>query len=186
MLAVIVLALGGWFIYDKTRSTTITNGNAVSSGQTSALSNTANVLDYSNKGLTNVGANIYNQTSATALILSNNNIESLTSQMGRMTNLQVLKIDHNRLLGSLIGEIRLMPLVTLDVSHNNMTGVPAEVGQLDKLETLDYSYNNITGLPNELAHLKNNLKTLNLTGNPLSPATINSVKAELPNTTIIF
>ena len=106
--------------------------------------------------------------------------------MGRMTDLQVLKIDHNQLQGSLIAEIRMMPLVTLDVSYNNMTGMPAEIGQLNKLQTLNYSYNNLTGLPNELANLKNNLKTLDLTGNPISQSTLSNLKAELPNTNIIF
>ena len=106
--------------------------------------------------------------------------------MGRMTDLQVLKLDHNILEGSLIAEVRLMPLTDLDVSYNNMTGMPAEIGQLNKLVTLNYSYNKITGLPNELANLKNNLKTFNLTGNPLSQSTVDKLKTELPNTTIIF
>jgi Leucine-rich repeat (LRR) protein len=79
-----------------------------------------------------------------------------------------------------------MPLVTLDVSYNNMTGVPAEIGQLNKLETLNYSYNKLTGLPNELANLKNNLKTFDLTGNPISQDTLSKLKSQLPNTTIIF
>jgi Leucine-rich repeat (LRR) protein len=60
------------------------------------------------------------------------------------------------------------------------------IGQLNKLVSLNYSYNKITGLPNELANLKNNLKTFNLTGNPLSQTIINNLKAELPNTNIIF
>lgn len=47
------------------------------------------------------------------------------------------------------------------------------------------SYNNITSLPNEIAYLKQ-LKTLNLTGNPLSANQISQLKTELPNTTIIF
>lgn len=188
ILAVAALALGGWLIYDKTKSQTTTDlSNPSNSEQSTSQSNTtADVLDYSNKGLTAVGPDIYNRSTATTLVLSNNSIKTLPSQMGKMTNLQVLKLDHNLLKGSLIGEVRLMPLVSLDVSYNNMTGVPAEMGQLNKLQTLDYSYNRITGLPNELANLKNNLRTFNLTGNPLSQSTISKLKTQLPNTNIIF
>lgn len=184
LLLVILVGLGGWLAYDKTKSKS--SSTSSSSSQSSSQSNSPDVLDYSNKGLTSVGPDIYNQTATTTLILSNNNIRTLPSQMGKMTNLQVLKLDHNSLDGSLIAEVRMMPLTTLDVSNNNMTGMPAEIGQLNKLETLNYSYNKITGLPNELANLKNNLKTFNLTGNPLSQTTVNNLKAELPNTNIIF
>lgn len=145
------------------------------------------VLDLSNKGLTTVTADIYNKTDTSQLILSNNNIKTLPSQIGRMTNVVVFKIDHNKLDGSLVGEIRQMSrLKELDVSYNNMTGVPAEIGQLSNLTTLNYSYNNLTGLPNELGNLKNNLRQLNLTGNPLSQTTLSKLKSELPNTNIIF
>lgn len=188
VLVVIILGLGGWVIYDKTNSNTESTSQSTTDATTQSTTQpkSSNTLDLSNKGLTQVGPDIYNKTNTTVLILSNNNIQSLPSEMGRMTKLETFKINHNRLDGSLIGEIRMMPLVTLDVSYNNMTGMPAEIGQLNKLQTLDYSYNHITGLPNELANLKNTLKEFNLTGNPLSQDTINKLKSELPNTTIIF
>lgn len=187
ILVVAVLALGGWVFYDKTKSPNSTSQNTSSTGQSSSQSGSSgNAIDDTSKGLTSVGSDIYNQAGTTTLILSNNSIKTLPSQMGRMTNLQVLKLDHNLLDGSLIAEVRLMPLVNLDVSYNNMTGMPAELGQLSKLQTLNYSYNHITGLPNELANLKNNLKTFNLTGNPLTPSQISQLKSELPNTTILF
>ena len=186
LLVVLILALGGWLVYGKTKPTPSTFGNTSTSGQPAPQSSTADVLDYSNKGLTSVGQSIYNQATATELILSYNSVRTLPSQMGKMTNLHILKLDHNMLEGSLIAEVRLMPLAELDVSYNNMTGMPAEIGQLNKLVTLNYSYNKITGLPNELANLKNNLKTFNLTGNPLSQTTVNNLKAELPYTNVIF
>lgn len=188
VLITFVLGLGGWVIYDKTKSSSPSHssGSGTETTQSTVQPESSNTLDLSNKGLTKVGPDIYNKTNTTVLILSNNNIQSLPSEMGKMTKLETFKIDHNRLDGSLIGEIRMMPLVALDVSNNNMTGMPAEIGQLNKLQTLNYSYNHITGLPNELANLKNTLKELNLTGNPLSQDTINKLKSELPNTTIIF
>jgi Leucine-rich repeat (LRR) protein len=190
LLLIAVVGLGGWTVYDKTKSdddTTATSSTGTSTTPAgSTQTKSANTLDLSSKGLTSVGPDIYNKTSTTTLILSNNNIQTLPSEMGKMTRLEVFKIDHNRLDGSLIGEIRKMPLKSLDVSYNNMTGMPAEIGQLNKLETLNYSYNKITGLPNELANLKNTLKEFNLTGNPLSQDTLNKLKAQLPNTNIIF
>jgi len=183
VLAIIVLAVGGWIIYDQTQS----NSPSTMGTDTNNTSSNTEILDLSNQGLTSVGPDIYNQTDVTTLILSNNSIRTLPSQMGRMTKVQVFKIDHNILDGSLIGEIRQMSQLTLlDVSYNNMTGMPAEIGQLSRLVTLDYSYNQITGLPNELANLRNNLKTFDLTGNPIDQATISSLRASLPNTTIIF
>ena len=186
IVTIIVLSFGGLLIHGKTKSTSPTSSNTSTSDQTRSQSNPAGVLDYNSRGLTSVGPSVYNQTTATTLILSNNSIRNLPSQMGKMTNLQVLKIDHNVLDGSLIAEVRLMPLIDLDVSYNNMTGMPAEIGKLNKLVNLNYSYNKIIGLPNELANLKNNLKTFNLAGNPLSRNTIDKLKTELPNTTIIF
>lgn len=185
ILVIAVLGLAGWVVYDKTK-TSSTTSTASAPAANATQPKTANTLDLSDKGLTKVGPDIYNQTNTTTLLLSNNNIQTLPSEMGKMTKLEVFKIDHNRLDGSLIGEIRKMPLTNLDVSYNNMTGVPAEIGQLNKLQTLNYSYNHITGLPNELANLKNTLKEFNLTGNPISPDTLSKLKAQLPNTTIIF
>jgi Leucine-rich repeat (LRR) protein len=142
-------------------------------------------LNYANKGLTAVGANVYNQTDAVELDLSYNNLTSLPSQMGAMQKLTVLKLDHNKLRGSLIAEIRKMPLQTLDVSYNDMTGVPAEIGQLKDLKSLNYSYNKITALPNEITKLTQ-LKSLDLTGNPISADKIASLRAALPNTAIMY
>lgn len=187
ILVIAVLGLGGWVVYDKTKSNTATtNSDSTTTTQSTEKPKSSSTLDLNDKGLTKVGPDIYNKTGTTTLILSNNSIQTLPSEMGKMTKLEVFKIDHNRLEGSLIGEIRMMPLKTLDVSYNNMTGMPAEIGQLNKLETLNYSYNKITGLPNELSNLKNYLKEFNLTGNPLSQDTIDKLKSELPNTNIIF
>jgi Leucine-rich repeat (LRR) protein len=182
LLSVIVLGLGGWLAYNSL-SDTGTNDRA--SSDTTQTQVDGKVLDFSNRGLTKVGPEIYNQTNTASLILSNNNLETLPSQMGAMTKLQVLKLDHNRIEGALIGEIRKMPLVKLDASYNQMTGVPAEIGQLNQLETLNYSYNKITAFPNEIAKLTQ-LKTLDITGNPLSAQQVQQLRDKLPNTEIIF
>jgi Leucine-rich repeat (LRR) protein len=183
-LVVAVLGLGGILIYDKSKNDDSTNSDSTTSSSSDASGK--EVLDYSNKGLTSVGADIYDQTSAVELILSNNQITSLPSEMGKMTKLQVLRLDNNQLEGSLIAEIRKMSLVLLDASNNRLTGVPAEIGQLNQLETLNFDGNNITEFPNEIANISGNLKELNVHGNPLTSETIQKLKDSLPNTNIIF
>lgn len=193
-ILVTVLVIGGVFVgfnlgknNKDSKSTTLSGSSDSGTASTAISSANAVVVDLSNKGLTNVTSDIYTKTATTALILSNNSIRTLPSQMGKMTNVVIFKIDHNILDGSLIGEIRQMAkLKQLDVSYNKMTGMPAEIGQLSNIETLNYSYNKIDGLPNELGNLKSNLKEFNLTGNPLSQDQINTLKAQLPNTHIIF
>lgn len=184
------LVVGGIFLgitIEKNKKDSTGTPLIGSTSSSTKSSSKAVVLDLSDKGLTNVRSDIYSKTATTDLILSNNSIKTLPSEMGKMTNVIIFKIDHNILVGSLLGEIRQMPKLTqLDVSYNKMTGMPAEIGQLSNLEALNYSHNAITGLPNELVKLKNNLKEFNLTGNPLSQEQISELKAQLPNTNIIF
>lgn len=183
-----LLVIGGILLGFNLAKNTNSNDTTINStDNTTTLSNSPRSLNLSDKGLTKVTSDIYNNTDTVELILSNNNIQTLPSEMGKMINIVILKIDHNNLDGSLIGEIRKMSkLRTLDVSYNKMTGMPAEIGQLSNLETLNYSFNNISRLPNELSNLRNNLKEFNLTGNPLSQDKINKLKSELPDTNIIF
>lgn len=154
---------------------------------TTATTMTNNLLDASSTGISQITSSIYGNVNTTDLILSNNSISSLPSQIGNMTKVIIFRIDHNNLQGSLAAEIRQMTqLKVLDASYNNMTGVPAEIGQLTKLQSLDLSNNKISNLPNELSNLKNNLKVLNLKGNPFTQAQISKLQSSLPKTTIIF
>lgn len=183
---VAILVIGGVLIGFNVRKTE-QPVTSTTNTQSTVPKASSNVLDLSNKGISKVDSSVYGKTSTTELVLSNNNIQTLPSQMGKMVNVEIFKIDHNILDGSLIGEIRQMSkLKQLDVSYNKMTGMPAEIGQLSNLQDLNYSYNSITGLPNELKNLKINLKTFNLTGNPLTQQKIEQLKTDLPNTTIIF
>lgn len=185
ILVVALLGLGGFVLYDKAQNKPSAGNSSQGSESPQTSTVTGKTLDFTGKGLTEVGPDVYKKTDTVVLVLSDNKLKSLKSEMGAMTKLEVLRVDHNQLEGSLIGEIRKMPLRELDASYNKLTGIPAEVGQLSKLETLDLSYNNIDSYPNEIANIPQ-LKTLKLTGNPMSADKIAELKSKLPNTTVEF
>jgi Leucine-rich repeat (LRR) protein len=121
------------------------------------------VLDLSNKGLTSIPIDVFNQTNLEELNVSHNNLTgAIQSQIGQLKNLKIF-----------------------NASYNKMTGVPAEIGQLQNLESLDLSYNQLTGLPNELGNLQK-LKILNLTGNNYSQHDFDYIHSKLPADTIII
>jgi len=118
--------------------------------------------------------------SANKLDLSNQGLTQVSQDIFKQTNLTELDVSNNKLTGSLPAEIRhLQNLKILDASNNMMTGVPAEIGQLSNLQTLDLSNNQLTGLPNELGNLKN-LKVLNLSGNKYSTQDLEVIRRGLP------
>ena len=165
LVTMIVCCLGFYFLYIKTGGYVYnlpqyqninnnTNGIVISSGKS---------LNLSNRGLTSIPNNVFNQT-----------------------NLEELNVSYNSLTGSIQSQIgQLKNLKVLNASYNKMTGVPAEIGQLKYLEVLDLSYNQLTGLPNELGNLKN-LKTLNLKGNSYSQQDLDGIKSKLPATVNII
>lgn len=166
MLAVFALAGIGWWtmhsasLSDISDNTQKEDGARTMNNEPAGSSDT--ILDLSGKGLTEVSATVFAQTSITGLDLS-----------------------HNKLTGALQAEVRhLKNLKTLDLSNNQFTGVPAEVGQLQLLEILDLSNNQLTGLPNELGNLTN-LKQLNLSGNEYSEVDLAAIRKKLPATTIV-
>lgn len=125
--------------------------------------------------------------SGSQLDLSGRRLGAVPSAIFKYTFLETLNLSNNELTGALPAEIRhLQNLKYLYASNNKMTGIPAEIGQLGKLEVLDYGYNYIDTMPNEIANLKNNLKKLILTGNPISSELQVVIKSELPNTEVIF
>jgi len=157
LIVVAVILLGaGCAVENKNGSINgNTNGNANAPGEWS-------VLDLSNRGLTSVSVDIFNDTSITELNLSYNNLTgALPSQVQKLKNLEFL-----------------------DLSYNKFTGVPAEVGQLRKLKILDLSNNQLTGLPYEIGNLTQ-LEILDVSGNDYSEADLAKIVSTLPNTQIL-
>lgn len=120
------------------------------------------------------------------LNLSNKNLSEVSKDILDDSSIVTLDVSGNNLTGSLPGEIRkLTNLEVLDASDNSMTGVPAEIGQLMKLRTINFANNKLSGLPMEIGNLKN-LETLDLRGNPnVSRQDIDNIKKSLTNTEIL-
>lgn len=96
-VAVIVLMAGAVYLgfnlgkNDTNIRNEDSNTSQNESTATEKSSESAKLLDLSNKGLTKVTSDIYDKTYTTDLILSYNNIKTLPTEMGRMTNLVILK-----------------------------------------------------------------------------------------------
>lgn len=163
----IVFSLGALILLGAGCAAENQNGNINSNVNSGANGNTNvpaewNPLDLSNRGLTSVSVDIFNDTSLTELNLS-----------------------YNNLTGALQAEVRkLQNLEILDLSYNQFTGVPAEVGQLRKLKILDLSNNQLTGLPYEIGNLTQ-LEILDVSGNDYSEADLAKIVSTLPNTEIV-
>ena len=120
------------------------------------------------------------------LDLSNRGLMKVPAYIFDYEYLESLNLSHNNLTGSLQAEVRFLSrLKVLNISNNKFTGVPAEVGQLKNLEVLDVSNNQITGLPMEIGNLSK-LKTLILTGNDYSKSDLETIRKNLPKTTVII
>ena len=117
------------------------------------------------------------QTKQTSLDLSDKGITELPAEIGELTSLKVLYLYGNQ-LSSVPAEIgELTSLERLDLSHNQISSVPAEIGKLTSLKELNLGNNQLSNIPAEIGELTS-LKELNLYGNQL-----NSVPAELGNLT---
>lgn len=189
ILAIVALLVFSIF-YNKPLSSyiPIQVGNGNYQGNNSQTSIVNGTLDLSGKNLNSFNVDsISNQNQVKVLNLSNNNLKSLPSQIGQFVNVEELYLDNNLLEGSIVAEIRKMTrLRILSAKNNNLTGIPAEIGQLSSLVTVDFSNNSLDSMPNEIQNIKNNLKTLNLSGNKYSEQKQQEIKTMLPNTNVIF
>jgi len=120
------------------------------------------------------------------LYVNQNALKSVPENIGQLINLSQLELSFNRLtnLPETFGQ--LTNLEELYLYQNQLTNLPETFGQLTKMQTLDLGYNQLTSLPPTIANLKDNLKTLNLFGNPISEEEKARIRSWLPNTTISF
>lgn len=159
VLAVVVLGYFQFLKEDDTSNSGTNNTASVSSSTESPIASSGKILDLSNKGLTKVSKDIFDDSSVVTLDVSGNNLTgALPAEIRKFANLEVLI-----------------------ASDNSMTGIPAEIGQLSKLRVVDFANNDISGIPEEIGNLKN-LETFDLRGNPkVSKQDLSQIQSKLPN-----
>jgi Leucine-rich repeat (LRR) protein len=134
------------------------------------------ILDFHNKNLTTLPAEIGNLTNLSKLYLHNNSLTSIPTIIGSLTNLTRLDLGVNNLssIPETIGN--LINLWELNLDSNNLTSIPETIGNLSKTEELDLGYNDLTSIPAVIGNLTN-LTYLKLASNNLTniPATIGNL-----------
>lgn len=121
---------------------------------------------------------------ATTLDLSGRGISDL-SNLQRLSSLQVLDLSYNSIsnLYPLEQTDSRYSIVTLNLGRNYISDL-TPISRMTKLETLDLSYNNISILQPLMA--MTDLRTVVLTGNPLSWEDVDALRAALPACDVIF
>lgn len=131
-----------------------------------------------------------------SLNLYGNNLFSLPNSIENLFNLSNLNLSNNKLLSLPYQIGNLSNLTSFDLSYNNLSYLPVEIGNLFNLNNLDISFNNLTVLPSEFSNIinlntlnlgenaiqdlsplynLNNLQSLNISGNPVDPSTIENL-----------
>jgi len=122
-------------------------------------------ISLSNRGITELPAEIGKLSLVQKLDLSYNYIKKLPVEFSRLTNLRSVYFNHNQIdeLPDSVGNMQ--SLTILDLSHNQIHSIPESIGNLNNLEHLDLSFNKLKRLPLNLVNLTG-LKKLYLENNP--------------------
>ncbi|MEL6553519.1 MAG: COR domain-containing protein [Cyanobacteria bacterium J06621_11] len=127
----------------------------------------ATELDLSERGLTELPAELFQIKSLKVLNLSGNQLTTLPNEIGQLNNLSELNLSGNQLT-TLPQEIsQLNNLLGLYLHGNQLTMLPQEISQLNNLSKLNLFDNQLTTLPQEIGQLTN-LSDLVLSGNRLT------------------
>ncbi|XP_053205855.1 chaoptin-like [Panonychus citri] len=140
-------------------------------------------IDLSSNGLTYIGQNSFsNSTLLQTIDLSQNSISSL--DRATFKGLARLRLDlSSNLLTTLPGEMfsrsYVNRLETINLSSNNFTHFPLDSlsHQYLNLQSIDLSSNRLTSLPSNV-NLMVNIKSLDVSNNPLSSEAISSLLSE--------
>ncbi|XP_078700657.1 uncharacterized protein LOC144927212 [Branchiostoma floridae x Branchiostoma belcheri] len=110
-------------------------------------------IDLSNKGLTSVPAEVFNNRDVECLVLSNNRLKSIPEEIGQLQKLQRLDLENN-LLTQLPQAITTLPnLQDLYIQNNVFKEIPEEVCSLLHLQVLHMGGNPLKCLPDKISQL---------------------------------
>lgn len=153
-------------------------------GQPADLNQDPYVLDFTGQDLVTLPDFIFERPPITHMILTNNNLQSLPEDMQRLSSLRELDVRDNELT-NLPDTINQTELIDLNASNNQLNSIPNAIGDMQTLRYLDVSHNQITSLPESITNLQD-LKWLNLAGNPLNQSEVNALRSQMISTIINF
>ncbi|XP_078700717.1 uncharacterized protein LOC144927256 [Branchiostoma floridae x Branchiostoma belcheri] len=110
-------------------------------------------IDLSDRGLTSVPAEVFDNRDVECLFLSDNRLTSIPEEIGQLQKLQRLELDNN-LLTQLPQTITTLPnLEVIDLSLNEFKEIPEEVCSLLHLQVLHMGGNPLKCLPDKISQL---------------------------------
>lgn len=169
-----------------------TNGNRLNLAErVDDLNKGVEVVDFSNRNLTEILDELFLYDNVRILILSNNQIETLPKDIELMKNLEAIYLNNNKLktipqeifnlpklntLNLSANKINHLPnistnnsrnLTNLDLSENYISEIPEDIFNITSLTSLNLGFNRITDISENISHL-NNLKHLTISNNLIS------------------
>jgi Leucine-rich repeat (LRR) protein len=126
------------------------------------------VLEIMNTKITTVPEQIGDLTNLHTLILSHDSIRSVPEEIYALSNLKLLFL-HGNLLTNLpsISKSEAFNPDTVNLDMNKFTIIPSAIVEMKSLVFLSFEHNNLKSVTDSLGRL-NNLKKLNIGGNPVS------------------
>ncbi|MEH1863713.1 MAG: COR domain-containing protein [Nostoc sp.] len=124
-------------------------------------------LDLSNKGLTEIPAEVFELKWLEVLDLSGNQLTTLPEAIARLQQLTSLDLSNNQLTTLPEAITHLQQLTSLDLSVNRLPTLPEAIARLQQLTYLGLVGNQLTTLPEAIARLQQ-LTALGLAGNQLT------------------
>ncbi|XP_078700505.1 uncharacterized protein LOC144927131 isoform X2 [Branchiostoma floridae x Branchiostoma belcheri] len=123
-------------------------------------------IDLSDKGLTSVPAEVFDNRDVECLDLSNNRLKSIPEEIGQLQKLQRLELYSNLLTQLPQAITTLHNLQVILLSHNKLETLPDGFSRLEQLHGLNIQNNIFKKIPEEVCSLLQ-LGYLGLGGNPL-------------------
>jgi len=139
--------------------------------------------------LVNIPEQVFNMGQLTSLTLTECAIhltENTAAALSEMTNLDILDLSHNP-LGRTPDVSQMTKLSILSLAYTGITEIPPGLFQLTELDMVDLSNNAIVNIPADVLELPLSIaESIKLNANPLSPDSIQTLKAYFARTGSYF